>query len=448
MLPSFPPMAAAGPLLGIFCVALILGVGLLHRRLRRQNRRVADALDNMSQGLCMFDGQGRIAVRNLRYVEMYKLDPEIVRPGLSLRGLIQHRKDTGLFTGDVDAYCQMILDGVRAGKSNNFYVEASDGRVVFGKNDPLPDGGWVSTHEDATEQRRAAEERAAIRDMEQRRAVVDTAIADFQPQAEALLATVGDSAGTMRATADILFGASGHTSQRASGAVDAYNEASLNVEGAAIAADELARSIGEISRQLTFTKDIVGAATEEARATDSDIGGLAAGAQEIGDVVMLIRNIAGQTNLLALNATIEAARAGEAGRGFAVVASEVKSLAVQTAKATEEIASHIAAVQESTSGTVEAIRRIATRMQDINQYTASVAAAVEEQNAATGEISQHVAGAARSTGQVLAVLHEVAAGAVETRGSAEVVRDASATVEQAVANLRREVEDFLARVAS
>jgi methyl-accepting chemotaxis protein len=169
MLPSFPPMAAAGPLLGIFCVALILGVGLLHRRLRRQNRRVADALDNMSQGLCMFDGQGRIAVRNLRYVEMYKLDPEIVRPGLSLRGLIQHRKDTGLFTGDVDAYCQMILDGVRAGKSNNFYVEASDGRVVFGKNDPLPDGGWVSTHEDATEQRRAAEERAAIRDMEQRR---------------------------------------------------------------------------------------------------------------------------------------------------------------------------------------------------------------------------------------------------------------------------------------
>ena len=112
-------------------------------------------------------------------------------------------------------------------------------------------------------------------------------------------------------------------------------------------------------------------------------------------MVKLIRDIAGQTNLLALNATIEAARAGEAGRGFAVVASEVKSLAVQTAKATEEIASHILAVQDSTAGAVEAIRQIAARMQEINQYTAAVAASVEQQNAATGEISHNVASAAQ-----------------------------------------------------
>ena len=113
------------------------------------------------------------------------------------------------------------------------------------------------------------------------------------------------------------------------------------METAAVAADELSRSIAEISRQLTHTTNIVGLATSEARATDGEIGGLADGAQKIGDVVKLIRNIAGQTNLLALNATIEAARAGEAGKGFAVVASEAKSLAVQTAKATEDIASHI-----------------------------------------------------------------------------------------------------------
>jgi methyl-accepting chemotaxis protein len=251
----------------------------------------------------------------------------------------------------------------------------------------------------------------------------------------------------MRATASVLFGSSEQTSQRATSAVQAFNEASTNVATAAVAADELSRSIAEISRQLTHTSDIVGLATDEARSTDGEIAGLASDARKIGDVVKLIRNIAGQTNLLALNATIEAARAGESGRGFAVVASEVKSLAVQTAKATEEIANHILAVQNSTSGAVEAIRQIAARMQEINQHASAVAAAVEQQNSATGEISHNVASAAQGTGHVVAVLGEVAGAATETRASAEVVRNASQTVEQAVGNLRLEVEDFLAKVA-
>jgi methyl-accepting chemotaxis protein len=251
----------------------------------------------------------------------------------------------------------------------------------------------------------------------------------------------------MRSTAGVLFGSSDHTTQRAESAVNAFNEASTNVETAAVAADELSHSIAEISRQLAHTNSIVGQATDEARATDDEIAGLATGAQKIGDVVKLIRDIAGQTNLLALNATIEAARAGEAGRGFAVVASEVKSLAVQTASATEEIANHILAVQNSTSSAVEAIRQIAARMQEINQHTAAVAASVEQQNSATGEISHNVASAAKGTGHVVAVLGEVAGAATETRTSAQVVRDASETVEQAVSNLRMEVEDFLAKVA-
>jgi methyl-accepting chemotaxis protein len=188
-------------------------------------------------------------------------------------------------------------------------------------------------------------------------------------------------------------------------------------------------------------------ATGEARSTDSEIAGLAAGAQKIGDVVKLIRSIAEQTNLLALNATIEAARAGKAGKGFAVVASEVKSLAVQTAEATEEIANHILAVQNSTSGAVEAIRKIATRMQEINEYSAAVAAAIEQQNSATEEISQNVASAADGTTHVVAVLGEVAGAATATRSAAAVVRDASQSAEAAVANLRVEVEDFLTKVA-
>ena len=166
---------------------------------------------------------------------------------------------------------------------------------------------------------------------------------------------------------------------------------------AATAASELSASIGEISQQLIRTTDVVRASVNEAETTNEQIAGLAEAAQKIGDVVELISDIAGQTNLLALNATIEAARAGDAGRGFAVVASEVKSLAVQTAKATEDIAAQILAVQGSTTSAVEAIRSIAGRMKEISTYTSAVAASIEQQNAATGEISQNVEGAALGT---------------------------------------------------
>jgi len=449
MIASFLPSSAAGQvvLLAGICLAALAVVAVVHRRYAVQNRRLLSAIDNMSQGLNMFDAHGRITLVNRRYLQMYRLSPDVVKPGCTLRQLIEHRRATGLFSGDVDSYVQRILDSMKHGESAPHYVQASDGRIVHAKNEPLPGGGWVSTHEDVTEQRRAEEERAAIRDQEKRRAIVESAISSFRPMVERLLSSVGDSATAMRATASTLHGFSDQTSQRADSAVHAFNEASTNVQTAAVAADELSRSIAEISRQLTRTNSIVDLATQEARATDREIASLADGAQKIGDVVKLIRNIAGQTNLLALNATIEAARAGDAGKGFAVVAAEVKSLAVQTAKATEEIANHILAVQTSTSGAVEAIRQIASRMHEINEYTAAVAASVEQQNAATGEISHNVTSAAQGTGHVVDVLSDVSNAATETRSSAEVVRDASQTVETAVANLRVEVEDFLAKVA-
>jgi len=449
MLPLNLPSTDGGTFMLLIALSIAaLGVAAFaYQRVRMQNRRLAEAIGNMSQGLSMFDAQGRITLVNRRYLEMYKLSPEIVKPGCTLQQLIQHRKDTGLFTGEVEPYCRQILESIDKGDNAAFYVQASDGRIVLAKNEPMAGGGWVSTHEDVTERHRAEEERAALRDQEQRRAAIDLAIASFRPQVEALLSSVSDSATAMSATAATLFGSSEQTSQRAQSAVQAFNAASANVSTAAVAADELSHSIAEISRQLTRTSNIVGLATDEARTTDGEIAGLSADAQKIGDVVKLIRDIAEQTNLLALNATIEAARAGESGKGFAVVASEVKSLAVQTAKATEDIASHIQAVQDSTSGAVDAIRQIAARMREINEYTSAVAAAVEEQNAATGEISHNVVSAANGTGQVVAVLGEVAGAATETRGSAEVVRDASASVEQAVVNLRHEVEDFLAKVA-
>jgi methyl-accepting chemotaxis protein len=440
---------STGPAVLIAAVAIgtLLLVGIFYRRADTKNSRLSTALDNMSQGLLMFDEHTRIVLVTRRYLEMYSLSPDVVKPGCTLKELIEHRKATGLFTGDVDTYVQKILDGVNAGTTKGNYVPASDGRIVLAKNVPLSIGGWLSTHEDVTEQRNAEQERAAAREQDSRRATVDANIASFRPQVETLLSSVSESAVAMRTTAGALFGASDQTSQRAASAVAAFNEASTNVETAAIAADELSRSIDEISRQLSDASKVVALATEEARATDGEIAGLADGAKKIDDVVTLIRNIAGQTNLLALNATIEAARAGEAGKGFAVVASEVKSLAVQTAKATEEIASHILAVQGSTAGAVDAIRQIATRMQEINRHTSAVAISVEQQNSATGEISHNVASAANSTGHVVAVLSEVTNAAGDTRTSAAIVRDASHTVETAVAGLRLEVEGFLAKVA-
>jgi transcriptional regulator with PAS, ATPase and Fis domain len=210
MLTSVLPSTAAGQaaLLASLVFAAFVLVTILHGRLRLQNKRLLSAIDNMSQGLCMFDGQARIVVNNRRYIDMYRLSSQIVRPGCTLRELIKHRKDTGLFSGDVKAYCQKIIDDVRSGESKGTYVQASDGRIVLAKNEPLPGGGRVSTHDDVTEQRHAKQERAAIRDQEQRHATIDSAITSFRPTVEKLLSAVSASANAMRSTAHALFGSS------------------------------------------------------------------------------------------------------------------------------------------------------------------------------------------------------------------------------------------------
>lgn len=178
-----------------------------------------------------------------------------------------------------------------------------------------------------------------------------------------------------------------------------------------------------------------------------EINKLTEAAQEIGEVVNLIQQIAGQTNLLALNAAIEAARAGEAGRGFAVVAGEVKSLALQTAKATEKIVAQITAVQTSTGVAVEAIRRNADRMQRIDQFTSSVAASLEEQNVATAEISRNVGSAAERAKVVVAVLNQVAGAVSQTRDYADTVLKASEAVATVASRVQENVDNFLRRVA-
>jgi methyl-accepting chemotaxis protein len=433
-------------LAGLLVLALVLAV--LNQRLRARNRGQATALDNMSTGLCMFDATARIVVCNRRYVEMYKLSPDVVKPGCTLRALLQHRKDCGLLSGDIEKYYRDILASVAQRKVSTWRVETGDGRYIHAVNQPMADGGWVTTHEDITEQRAIETQREEMLVQQGRRAAIEAAILGFRERIEELLKRVGSNAANVRATANMLSGASGETSQHAEQAVHASSEASSGVKTAAVAADELSGSIAEIGRQLELTNSVVRLAVTEAQATDGEIETLAAAAQRIGTVVKLIRDIAGQTNLLALNATIEAARAGEAGRGFAVVASEVKTLAVQTANATEEIAAQILAVQSSTTGAVAAIRRIAERMHEINRYTSAVAASVEQQSAATGQISYNVANAVQGSDVVVAVLGKVEGAATQTRASAHGMLDASQAVEAALSELRLEVESFLAKVAA
>jgi methyl-accepting chemotaxis protein len=440
--------------LSLFCAGLttlltmlIAGFGII-RRMQADNTRMGVAINNMSQGLCMFDAGERLVICNSRYLELYQLSGDVVKPGCTLTSLLEHRIANGTFSRDPAEYRHKLISGMTEGRIITNEVKSATGRTVLVINRPMADGGWVATHEDVTERRDVERERAAMQEQQHRRNVVDRAITSFRQRVEDHLRTVTDGAMAMRSTATELLENSGQTTQRAEGAVSASNEASTNVDTASIAADQLSDSIDEISRQLATTTTIVRAAVEEARGTNEQISALSDAAQKIGDVVKLIRTIAGQTNLLALNATIEAARAGEAGKGFAVVASEVKSLAVQTAKATEDISRLIGAVQSSTSGAVDAIGRIAGRMQEIDSCTTTVAAAVQQQSAATAEISQNVAGAAEGAKLVVSVLGNVSGAASETRQSAESVLSASRAVEAAAAELRREVEDFLARVAA
>jgi methyl-accepting chemotaxis protein len=416
-------------------------------QLRARNARIHTAFDNMSQGLCMFDANEKLVISNKRYVEMYRLPKKLLKPGLSLRGLLEIRRATGSFTPDIEQYRTDLFASMAGGKTIASETVSPDGRLISLLSRPVHGGGWVATHEDITDRRAAESERDLMQQSEKRRAAIDAAITRFRAQVESQLRAVTDTAEKMRATATGLLDNSGHTSESAQGAVAASNEAATNVETSAAAAEELNGSITEISRQIESTTNIVRKAVSEARATNDEISTLAKAGQKIGDVIKLIHAIAGQTNLLALNATIEAARAGDSGKGFAVVASEVKTLAVQTAKATDEISQQIGAVQNAATAAVAAIARISSRMLEIEGVATAVEGAMSQQAAATAEISSNVIGAADSTKLVSGALDSVAIAAADAREAAAIVLGNSEDVERAAAELQREVEGFLLKVA-
>jgi methyl-accepting chemotaxis protein len=435
-------------LLGLAAAFLLRRTQLVRDGFDRKGQLLDLAVNHMTQGVVMFDHAGRLVVRNDRYLAMYGLSADIVKPGTSLVDIVAHRAKSGTLTRDPKQYCDELRQSMAAGKVVSFVAELPDGRAIAVVNRPIPGGGyWIGTHDDITERRRAERQNALLGEQAARRAVIDEAIAWFRQSVEGVLAAVANGVGALKSTAAELSAASSETEAYTAGAVQTSNEAFNQVDTASTAAEELARSIAEINRQLLRASDVVRAAADQAQSTNAEIADLAQAAQKIDDVVKLIQSVAGQTNLLALNATIEAARAGTAGKGFAVVASEVKALAVQTAKATEVIAAQIAAVQSSTQSTVSAIASIADRMQEIQKFTAAVAAAVEEQHAATNEISNNVAAAASGTKSVVSGMERVSGAIGDMRNSADTVLAASATVEKAADSLRGSVDGFLRKVA-
>ena len=339
---------------------------------------------------------------------------------------------------------ELVADAGRlAGGDTSVAFETAARRDEVGK----VAGAVAQFRDNVIEQHRLAEQNAlAQRERDERNRTIEEAVESFRVSVDAVLATVSDNSTAMRQTAVTLGALADDAAGEAVSAAAASEQTSANVQTVAAASDELASSILEIGRQVTTATDVVRRAASTTETSATEIEGLAAAAQRIGAVVDLIQAIAEQTNLLALNATIEAARAGEAGRGFAVVACEVKSLAAQTAKATEEISGQIAGIQNSTRNAVTAIEQVGAAMGEIDRVTTAIAGAIEEQGAATREISQNVQMAAQATHTLSGNIATVTDTVEKTNRSAQAVQTASASLSEEAERLAQEVKAFFVKL--
>ncbi len=296
------------------------------------------------------------------------------------------------------------------------------------------EAGTMRTAQQATQQRAEEEKKALQRQMADR----------FEADVKSVVSAVARATRDMQRVAGEITASVSGTSERASAAAAASEGASASVNTVAAATEELASSVAEIGRQVTHSSNVADDAVIKAGQTTEMVGGLTAAGEKIGDVLRLIGAIASQTNLLALNATIEAARAGDAGRGFAVVASEVKELASQTAKATEEIAGQVTAIQSATGDCVIAIGGISDTIREISGIATTIAAAVEQQDSATREIARSVQQAAAGTSDVSLNVAGASQAADQSRILAHNVMVASGELNQQANALFESVDSFLA----
>ncbi|MCH7711297.1 MAG: CHASE3 domain-containing protein [Proteobacteria bacterium] len=299
--------------------------------------------------------------------------------------------------------------------------------------------------DNAIEKDRMEEERAeAEKKAEEEKRQAELQLADdLESSVKEIVESVSSSATEMESTAQSMSANAEQSTRQSAVVAAAAEQASTNVQTVATAADELSTSIEEVGRQVSQATKIASNGVEEAEKTNATVEGLSEAARKIGEVVELINDIASQTNLLALNATIEAARAGDAGKGFAVVASEVKSLAAQTAKATEQIGGQIGAIQGATEESVKAIGGIAEVIRELDEIATAIASAVEEQGAATQEIARNVQEAAKGTGEVSSNMEGISKAAAETGAASGQVLSSTQELSQQATRMSDEIDKFL-----